>query len=281
MAVHIVSDAACGLGREIVRRFNIHIVPIVVRLGDRELLPEEMEAERFWTQIGKNLRNLHTSATSPGVVRQIIKPLVETGHQVLCITLTSHHSSTYDVFKLSTAEFGERVTIFDSQSFSLGQGLLVLLGAKMAQQGLSLEEIVARLTDLRRRLRLYILLNSVEQVKRGGRLSRVMVFIDRAAKVFDIKPILTMEKGEFRFHSVVRSFRQGVRRLSELALSHAPIDHMAIAYTQGEEDAHYLSELMRQKLSALPADLLFADAGPIFAAHAGRRGLGIMIIEHR
>jgi len=280
MAVKIVSDAGCDLDAETIRQLQIHIVPIAIRYADRELRDDQLELERFWQQFGDRLRFVHTAAPAPQTVRAIVKPLVEAGHDVLCLTITAQHSSTYDAFQAALAEFGDKVTLFDSKSFSLGEGLLTFIAAKMALDHLSLAEIVARLTALRRRLHLYILLTNIDQVKRGGRLSNVMPLVDRAAKIFRIKPIIEMVDGEFRFYSVVRSFQKGIAQISTLAAGHFPASHLAIAHTRCPNDAQLLLREIKQKVSALPSTLLFSEAGPTFAVHAGRHGLGVMVISN-
>ncbi len=279
MAVQIVSDAGCDLATETIRQLPIHIVPIAIRYHERELAHKELELEYFWQQFGDRLRFLHTAAPAPQAVRAVVEPLAAAGHDVLCLTITAQHSSTYNAFLAALSSFGDQVTLFDTKSFSLGEGLLTFIAAQMAQNKATLPEIVARLTALRRRLHLYILLTNLDQVERGGRLSNVMPLVDRAAKVFHIHPIIEMVDGEFRFHSVVRSFQKGVSRLADLAASHFPASYLAIAHTRCPAAARQLWQAIEQGVATLPPLLLFNEAGPTFAVHAGRHGLGVMLIS--
>ena len=130
-------------------------------------------------------------------------------------------------------EFGSRVRVFDSGSFSLGMGLQVLSAAKEALAGRSADLIQQTLENLRTRTSVIFVLDTLEWVRRGGRLDRLMPLVEKVARTLHVKPILEMRDGEFRLLGVARSYRAALQRVEDEVRVRLPVEVVAAAYTRG------------------------------------------------
>ena len=139
--------------------------------------------------------------------------LVEQGRQVICLTVTNAHSGTFNAATQAAKSFGDAARVRDSGAFSLGLGLQALVGAQLAHAGSSMEETLAKLADTRERTRIVLVLDTLENLRRGGRANVPVTAVERMAKVLDIKRVINLVDGELRLMGAVRSFGRGLRRL--------------------------------------------------------------------
>ena len=275
--VKIVADSGCDLPRSLSRRHGITLVPLVVQIGGDSYYHGEFDPELLWRRLPHERAS--TSGPPLGRFRQAFERLVRAGDEVVCITLTSKHSGTFNTAWAAAQEFGGRVRVVDSQSISLGMGVLVLAAAMAAQAGRAADEVVRLVEDIRARTQVRLVLDTLEYVRRGGRLARLMQVIDRMCRSFDIKPILGIVEGELRLVGAARTLRGALRRIEGESARWAPIERIAVAHTRlhalGEETAQRLAArfaLMRERI-------LVAEAGPVFAVHAGPGALGIVVVS--
>ncbi|MEJ5198727.1 MAG: DegV family protein [Anaerolineae bacterium] len=280
-SVRIVADSGCDLPAVIAAQLGITIVPVYVRF-DQEMVPSsELSNTEFWERVERSSVAPATSSPPPGAFYQVFEKLVAAGHDVICLTLPARHSGTFNAAWAAAQEFGERVRVIDTGSFSVGMGLQVLAAAKEALAGRSAEFIQQMLEDLRRRTSIVFALDTLEYVRRGGRLDRIMPLIERVAAALRVKPIVEMSDGEFRFLGVARSTRGALQRIEEELRSRLPLAQVAAAYTRGCEVADELITYLAGLLNVNLSDILAVEAGPAFAAHAGPKALGAALIRGR
>ena len=117
---------------------------------------------------------------------------MEAGNDVVCITLTGTHSVTYNSAWTAAQAFPGRVEVVDGRSISLGYGIQVLEAARLAAAGVSREAVVAALLDLQKRIMIRFFLETLEQVKRGGRLDALMPVLGRLGQALNIRAVLTV-----------------------------------------------------------------------------------------
>jgi len=142
----------------------------------------------------------------------------------LCLTVTGRHSGTFNAAHLAAQSFGEAVTVFDSQSLSLGLGWLALSAAQAASVGRSMQEILALLEDLRARMRLLIVLDTLENLRLGGRAAGFIAVADRMARALNIKIVINMVQGELRLLTAARSFKGALRCVMSLVEGMGPLE---------------------------------------------------------
>ncbi len=278
-SVRIVADSGCDLPPEIVEEYDITIVPVMVRF-DQEVIPsDQITHEEFWSRVQNSDSAPATSSPPPHSFQRAFQRLTDAGHDVICMTLPGQHSGTFNAAWLAAQEFGEKVRVVDSGSFSLGMGLQVLAAAKEALRGQGADSIQAMLAGLRSRTAILFALDTMEWVRQGGRLDRLMPLIDRVARTFHVKPVLEMVDGEFRLLGIARSTHSALTRIEQEVRSRLPVEALAAAYTRGRGAATELVALLASCANIAPGQVLVTEAGPAFAAHAGPNALGAIIIR--
>jgi len=161
--IQIVTDSSCDLPQRLLERFKIAVVPLIVRFGSEVYEDGELSVGEFWRKAA-GPHHPQTSQPSVGKFEELFERLVAQGKQVLCLTITGKHSGTFNAASLAAQRFGEAVNVFDSLSLSLGLGVQALVAAQTAQAGRSMQEILALLEDLRARIRVMIVLDTLENL---------------------------------------------------------------------------------------------------------------------
>jgi DegV family protein with EDD domain len=278
-SVRIVADSGCDLSPALADAYKITIIPVFVRFGQEMVPSDHLTNDEFWQRAENSGEPPGTSSPPPGTFLHAFEKLVDAGHDVVCLTLPGKHSGTFNAAWLAAEEFGDRVRVVDTGSFSLGMGLQVLEVARQALAGRSAEFIQRTAESLRARTTIIFVLDTLEWVRRGGRLDLIIPLIDRVARTLRVKPILEMNNGEFRLVGVTRSTRSALQRLEDELRTRLPVEAVAAAYTRGCEVASELAGRMAELLDRSEAEILVAEAGPAFAAHAGPKALGAAVIR--
>lgn len=278
-SVRIVADSGCDLPAALVDQYSITIVPVYVRFGQDMISSDDLTNDEFWRRAGQAPEPPGTSSPPPGTFYKVFQNHVDAGHDVVCLTLPGKHSGTYNAAWLAAQDFGERVRVVDTGSFSLGMGLQVLTAAKEAVAGKSAEVIQRMIESLREQTSVFFVLDTLEWVRRGGRLDRVIPLIDKVARTLKVKPVLEMCNGEFRLVGVARSTRSALQRLEDEVRERLPVQQLAAAYTRGYEAAAELAERIAMLAGLHPFEVLTVEVGPAFAAHAGPNGVAAIVVR--
>ncbi len=278
-SVRIVADSGCDLPPDLTERYNITIIPVFVRFGQDSISSDDLTNDAFWQRATVSPEAPATSSPAPGTFYRTFQKLVEAGHDVVCLTLPGKHSGTFNAAWLAAEDFGGKVRVVDTGSFSLGMGLQVLAAAREALAGRSAEFIQGMVENLRTRTSILFVLDTLEWVRRGGRLDRILPLVDRLARTLRVKPVLEMCNGEFRLVAVARSTRGALQRLEDEVRERLPVEALAAAYTRGCEAASDLASRIAALANKTVSDIMVAEAGPAFAAHAGPNAIGAAVIR--
>jgi DegV family protein with EDD domain len=154
-----------------------------------------------------------------------------------------------------------------------------MAAAKQALAGANIDAIQRMVENLRGRVSVLFVLDTLEWVRRGGRMDRLMPLIDKIARTLRVKPVVELREGEMHLLGVARSHATALARLEEEVRARLPVETVAIAYTRGRETAVDLAERLSALLGYVPADLMLREAGPAFAAHAGPNAIGAVVIS--
>ena len=206
--VRIVADSGCDLPASLVDQYDITIVPVFVRFGEEMISSDDLTNDEFWRRARSSSQGPGTSSPAPGTFYQVFERHVNAGSDVVCLTLPGKHSGTYNAAWLAAQDFGEKVRVVDTGSFSLGMGLQVLVAAKEAVAGKSAEFIQQTIENLREQTSIIFVLDTMEWVRRGGRLDRIIPIVDKVARTLKVKPVLEMNNGEFKLVAVARSTQE-------------------------------------------------------------------------
>jgi DegV family protein with EDD domain len=232
--------------------------------------------DEFYARLRTADRLPTTSQPSIGDFLAVYEPLVEQGLDVVSIHISAGISGTLESARQAKEQLAERtgagrVTVVDSERACGGMGLIVLAAARRAQAGGSLEDVLARVEEARAGLKMWFAVDTLEYLRRGGRIGAASAWLGSALK---IKPILTLDK-EITPIERVRTGAKAVARLIEYAQQrHADgADGWVVQHIQAPEEAQRLIDATREIMGR---DAVFvSEVGPVIGAHVGPGLLGV------
>lgn len=277
--IKIVTDSACDLPPGLIEAHHVHVVPLVVYLDGEELAGPFPAPEAFWEEVAARQARPRTAAPAPGTVVEVVQPLVDAGYHVVALTLSSRLSAVYRAFDMAAQTLRERMTVFDTQSLSLGQGVQVLEAARLVAAGTPLDDLLSALANFRSRVHLHAVLDTLDWAERGGRIAHLLPLIRRTTRLFNVKVLLNVAGGDVHFMGAVRSYRAALERLKRQTLSLAPVTQLLIPHTRRHALADALADELAPILGIPREEVLVQEAGPILSAHTGPGALGTVVVR--
>src|SRR5689334_2854373 len=211
--VKLITDGTCDLPREWTNRWDIAVLYPFVNFGEESFLDDGLTLTRpeFYRRLeaGKGLPK--TSAFATGTAHDAIERQLKNAEHVVAIMLASQFSSIYNTVRLAAEEFGpSKITVVDSGQVSMGLGWMIVAAAEAAERGAGPEEVIAAAMSTRERVKLYAVIDTLEYLRRGGRVSSLVASM---GTLLQIKPIIEVKNGEVITVSRVRSMTKGVQAL--------------------------------------------------------------------
>ncbi|MEE1218706.1 MAG: DegV family protein, partial [Ruminococcus sp.] len=195
MKVKIISDSTCDLSKELIQKYDIEIVPLYVILGnDTRKDGVDVKPDDIYSYVDKNGTLPSTSAVNIPDYQDVFKYWTEQGYEVVHFGISSDFSSSYNNARLSAEEF-ENVFVVDSRNLSTGQGLVVLHGCEMAQNGASAKEIADECAKITDKVEASFVVNSIDYLYKGGRCSALSAF---GANLLQLKPCIEVIDGKMK-----------------------------------------------------------------------------------
>ncbi len=269
MGIRIVVDSTADMIPEVERR--VKIVPLTVHFGDREYISGvDINPKKFYEMLVESDVLPTTSQPTPFAFEEAFREAVEAGDEVVCLTCAAKLSGTNQSANIAAAEFPGKVHVVDSRTIAIGLGILVEHALYLLDKGLSAEEITWKLLQKREKIRLLALVDTLEYLKKGGRISATVAF---AGGMLNIKPVITLDGGEIKVLGKARGSRQGNNLLVQEIEKAGGVDFsrpLLLGYT-GLSDAllrKYISDsaqLWEGKREELPA----AVVGSVVGTHVG------------
>jgi DegV family protein with EDD domain len=270
--VRVVTDSACDLSDELVAAHGIAVVPLKIRFGDEELVDrEQLTTDDFWDRLGRSPVLPQTAAPSAGAFEAAFRRLTGEGATgIVCINISSHLSATMQAAQVAAgAVTGHcEVAVIDSQSVSMGLGNLTLGAARLAATGAGLAEVVADVTNRRDRTRLFGALDTLEYLKKGGRIGNARAML---GSMLSIKPLLEVRDGEVEEAGRVRTRSKSLQALADKARA-GPCENIAVLHGRAP-DVDKLLDLLEPV--ARRTDITVGVIGPVIGTHAGPGVIGI------
>lgn len=278
MSVAIVTDSASDLTAELAAEHGVTVVPLVVTFGEESFLSGvELSMEDFYRRLtAPDAPFPKTAACSPGDFAAAFRAALEAGHEaVVCITVGAKLSGTMKSAEIARESMpGAAIHLVDSGTASMQFGLLVLLAAGMARDGATAEEIES---ELQRRLptsRLYVALDTLEYLKRGGRISGAQAAI---GSVLSVKPIITIVDGVVETADKPRTRGRARQRVIEL-LAAEPVERAWVLHSQAPDIESFADELA-MALGLSRAAISMGLIGPSVAPHVGPGAYGAAVLR--
>ena len=278
MAVAIVTDSASDLDPAAAVAAGVTTVPLLVTFGEHEYRAGvDLPVDEFWRRLTEPGAPFpKTAACSPGDFESAFRSAFDAGADaIVCVTVGSQLSATHKSATIARDTMRDReVHVVDSNCASLGEGLLVRLASEMAAQGRSAGDIAQELERRRPHVRLYVALDTLEYLRRGGRISGAQAAI---GSVLSVKPIITVENGVVETADRVRTRSKARERLLEL-LTARPVERIAVIHGMAPDIDSFADELARRagvERSSGTIDLIGASVGP----HLGPGVHGAVVME--
>ena len=278
MGVRVVTDSACDLPDDLIERDGIEVVPLTIRFGKEELVDrKELSTDEFWRRLADSDVLPETSAPSAGAFEAAFRRLIADGATgIICINLSSKLSATMQSAQVAAQAVQPDcpVVVVDSLMVSMGLGSLCLTAARRAADGDSLESIVANVTDRRNRSKLYGTLDTLEFLKKGGRVGNARALL---GSMLAIKPVLEVRDGEVEEAGKVRTRSKALRLLAD-RVKEGPFENLAVLHGNAPD----LDELLDLLEPLTPRDeIVIGQIGPVIGTHAGPRVIGVTFQARR
>jgi DegV family protein with EDD domain len=273
MNVRVVTDSACDLPEAVASELGIEIVPLSIRFGEEEFVDRrDLTPSQFWAKVAASPVLPQTAAPSAGAFEEVFRKLVDDGAGgIVCINLSGHLSATLQAAEIAAKSLEGvcPVEIIDSQSVTLALGNLCIAAARRAAAGASLADVVAYTNELRGRTRLYGALDTLENLKKGGRVGGAQAMI---GSMLSIKPIVHLENGEVEPTGRVRTRSKALRFLVDKVKEEGNVENLGVLHGAAPD----VDELL-DMLDPLYArnDIVVADVGPVIGTHAGPGVVGV------
>lgn len=278
MKVNIITDSTADLIPAI--KEQVTTVPLTVHFGNEEFVDGiTIDHKTFYEKLIETDVMPSTSQASPAAFADVFAPIAAAGESAVVITISSTLSGTYQSAVIAAGEY-ENIYVVDSGSAAIGSGILVELALQLAQQGLDAKQIATRLEEEKKNIRVVALVDTLEYLKRGGRISKSVAF---AGSLLNIKPVLAIENGQIQILGKARGSKQGNNLLVQQIESAGGVDFdrpLLLGYTG-------LSDVLLQKYIEDSKHLWVAgtDAlqttviGSVIGTHAGPGAVAVAFFK--
>lgn len=271
MPVQVVTDSSARLSPEVLSRCGIRVVPLHVLLDGDDLRDgsDEMPSDLYQ-------RNASTAGASPAELTAAYRDALERsgGAGVVAVHLSAELSSTAGSAEHAAAQFGGRVRVVDSRSAAMGTGFVALAAARAAAEGADLNTVAAETESAVRRIRAYIVVQRLENLRRSGRIGTAASWLGTALA---LKPLLRIEDGALVLAQRVRTTSKAIAAMIEQVLDAVGEGRAALAVHHVDNPAA-AEQVAATLASALPAcgAPIVTDLGPVLGVHLGPGAVGVV-----
>jgi DegV family protein with EDD domain len=270
-SVRIVTDSACDLPHEVADELGITIVPLTIRFGDEEFVDRrDLTPREFWARAARSATLPETAAPAPGQFEEVYRDLAADGATgIVVIDLSAALSATSQSAELAARSVADLVPVelVDSRSVSLGLGVIVAEAARFARTGASLDAVVARARELTDRSRVWGALDTLENLKKGGRIGSAKALL---ASALAIKPIIEVRDGKVEPGGKQRTRSKALHFLVD-KISESPVEHLAVMHADCDDVDQFVAVLRQHH----DGEILVGDIGPVVGSHAGRGTIAV------
>ncbi len=291
---HIISDGSCDLPTELTEEKNITVVPFYVSFDEGHYLKEKEEIgiREFYQQM-IDRKGVYPKSSMPSTQDyvDVFLPCAEKGEPVICICITTKFSgsmqSAVNAREIVKEEYPDvEITVIDATVNTVLQGQYVLEAVAMRDAGFTYRDTVARLEQIKSTGRIFFTVGNMEYLKHGGRIGKVGAL---AGSVLDIRPVITLKKGEIYPSGIGRGRKRSTDKAKALLLDYLKDSGMGIEcfslsvgygydVEEGKEYRDSVIEMLRNhgyEISEIPV----YQIGATIAVHTGPYPLGIGVIE--
>jgi len=273
--VKIVTDSTVDFSLERLKEQGVYIVPLSIQMNGKSYLDRiEISPTEFMEKMKLSNELPKSSQPSIGTFIDLYNKLGEDGSEIISIHMTGGMSGTVQTAQLAAEMSTSKVTVVDSKFISRALYFQVSEAAKLAKEGKSVKEIVNRLSEIRQATKLFVVVDTLENLVKGGRIGKAKAFI---GSLLNIKPIATLIDGELTPVSKARSHAQVVKFLVKQFTEDVKgktIKGIGLAHADGKELALKLKEQLVNLFDSL--DIQIIETTPVISTHTGPGAIGFM-----
>lgn len=279
MAIHIITDSSSDLDLHSAKEMNVELVSMSIQFGEQSYLDGvELEKARFYELLAESKDSPSTAQPAPADFLKRLEAVRAAGDEAVVITLSSALSGTYQsaLIAKDMCDYGP-IYVVDSLSATAGVQLLVDYACRLREQGLEAKEIAEKLESVKDRIRIFAVIDTLEYLRRGGRLNSLQAGLGTVTK---LKPIIAVREGAVvvvgKSFGSVAAGKQLLKFLSE-----HPVDGDFPAFALYSDDKRRVDDFLPrlEELGILPQDLRFCEVGPTIGTHVGPGVVGMAYIE--
>jgi len=274
LKIGIVTDSTADISSELAIKNDIHVVPAILVVDGRSL--EDgigISREELYRQLPSMKTLPTTAAPSIGAFQNVYEDMFKTGtDQIISIHVSSTLSGIYNSSYIAAKAFGNRVHVIDSCHLTLGMGYQVLAAAQAARSGLTIIELKKVIEDIYKRIHLVAMLDTLEYVRRSGRVSWAR---SNLGNLLQIKPFLGIEAGNVVRMGETRTRQKGIERLYKMLSELGPLEQLAVLHTNAEQDAIEFAEHFKELVKQFP---LIINVTSVIGVHVGPNGVGFVAV---
>ena len=275
--IRIITDSASDLPLDIANRLNIAIVPLTVRFGDEEFVDgRDLNPHEFWAKCKTSSELPETAAPSPGAFQEaFLKAKAEGADGVVVVALSSDLSATHQSATLAAQAVADQipVKIVDSRAVTMAEGMIAIDLAERAAAGASMDELVARGTELAGKVGVCGTIDTLEHLIKGGRLKGAKAVF---GSMLSIKPLLELKDGLVAEAGRARTRSKAFAALVAAAKAAGPIERIAV--THGDAPDVDVIVAMVKEIPTVH-ELIISDMGPTVGTHGGPGIVGLAWIR--
>jgi DegV family protein with EDD domain len=277
MTLRIVTDSTCDLPAFLIEERKLEVVPSILILDGVEYADGEgISRQEFYDRLASFRVPPTTAAPSVGELTDRYESVLSSGaDHILSIHASGALTAILSAAAQAARDFPGRVTVVDSLSISLGLGHQVLACAEASEDGL--QAALQAASSVRSRLRVAAALDTLEYVRRSGRLPAAAAFL---GGLLSARPLIEVKDGAIRLIGAVRTRSQADEHILRMVLECGEMESLGILHSGAEERARdFLAALMRTARQSVPREALIVNITPVIGAHAGPNGLGFAAVR--
>lgn len=279
MRIRILTDSPSDVPETFVRKYAIIVVPVLVNFATESIADTEalLPRREFYRRLPNADPHPTTSAYSVGDAEAAMRAALADADHVLAVHIAPSTSSCIASSRLAAQNIGgDRVTVWDTGSLSMGAGWQVIIAAEMAAAGAELPQILAALHSTKERLHLWAAVYSLENLRRSGRVNWLQAGMGR---LLDIKPMILLSGGDVKAIGRVRSFKKASATLIDYARSQAPLERIAFLHADNPQGAEEMRAACADILPEGENSVLIVEASAATGTHLGNGSLGIATVR--
>ncbi len=278
--VAILTDSTCDLGKELLQKYDIKVIPLHVNFGTESYQDLfEISSKEMYDKIKETGNLPTTSAASLGEMMEFFKKYLDEGYDIVYTGISSQMSVTFQVANLAKEELeADNIYLVDSGNLSTGIGLLLLKAATFRDQGLSAKEIAEKLEDIVPRVKVQFVIDTLDNLHKGGRCSSVAYVF---SKVLKVKPMIVVREKSMqvgaKFIGSITKAQKGMTNLFLKDFENIDKEFVFITHSFAPEGVANIKNLITD-VSDKIKNLYVTEAGCVIGCHCGENCIGILYI---